>query len=154
VLVADDEAAFRLLYGIWLSASGYDVVEAVDGADALHAVESHGLPDAAVLDVHMPRVDGLAVCRSLRARSVRLPILIVSSLEDVEEAGAHSGRRRRRLEDGRARSLCAALPRRGKSLASHGWRRPTSRRSPRDSGCAEPGARSGAHPDSTRPLNA
>jgi Response regulators consisting of a CheY-like receiver domain and a winged-helix DNA-binding domain len=109
VLVADDEASFRLLVGIWLSASGYDVVEAVDGADALHAVEAHGLPDAAVLDVHMPRVDGLAVCRSLRARSVRLPILIVSSLEDVEEAAYVAGADFVLPKTAEREELCAAL---------------------------------------------
>jgi CheY-like chemotaxis protein len=109
VLVAEDEAAFRLLYGIWLSASGYDVVEAVDGADALRLVEAQGLPDAAVLDVHMPRVDGLAVCRSLRARSVQLPILIVSSLEDVEEAAYVAGADFVLPKTAEREELCAAL---------------------------------------------
>ena len=109
VLVADDEASFRLLYRIWLSASGYDVVEAVDGADALRLVEAHGLPDAAVLDVHMPRVDGLAVCRSLRARSVQLPILIVSSLDDVEEAAHVAGADVVLPKTAEREELCAAL---------------------------------------------
>ena len=109
VLVAEDEASFRLLYGIWLSASGYDVVEAVDGADALQAVAAHGLPDAAVLDVRMPRVDGLAVCRSLRARSVQLPILIVSSLDDVEEAAHVAGADVVLPKTAEREELCAAL---------------------------------------------
>ena len=109
VLLADDEASFRLLYGIWLSASGYDVLEAADGADALYAVAKHGLPDAAVLDVHMPRVDGLAVCRSLRARSIRLPIVIVSSLDEVEEASYVAGADVVLPKTAEREELCAAL---------------------------------------------
>jgi DNA-binding response OmpR family regulator len=109
VLLADDEASLRRLYGIWLSASGYDVVEAVDGADALYAVAKHGLPDAAVLDVHMPRVDGLAVCRSLRAQSTRLPIVIVSSLDEVAEAGYIAGADVVLPKTAEREELCAAL---------------------------------------------
>jgi two-component system, OmpR family, response regulator MprA len=91
VLLADDHPAIRLLYGIWLSAGGYDVDAAADGASALNAVAEHGLPDAAVLDVNMPRVDGLAVCRWLRARSSRLPIVIVSAFDDIEAAALDAG---------------------------------------------------------------
>lgn len=109
VLLAEDEPALRLLYGIWLSASGYDVDAAADGADALNAVVARGLPDAAVLDVRMPRVDGLAVCRSLRARSDRLPIVIASSLEDVEEAALAAGADVVIPKTSERQELCAAL---------------------------------------------
>jgi two-component system response regulator MprA len=109
VLLADDEPAIRLLYGIWLSASGYDVDVAADGADALNAVAEHGLPDAAVLDVNMPRVDGLAVCRSLRARSTRLPIVIVSSHDDIEVAALVAGADVVLVKTAEREELCAAL---------------------------------------------
>jgi two-component system response regulator MprA len=109
VLLAEDDPALRLLYGIWLSASGYDVDAAADGADALSAVAAHGLPDAAVLDVQMPRVDGLAVCRALRARSDRLPIVIASSFDDIEHVAFEAGADVVLAKTGERRELCAAL---------------------------------------------
>jgi two-component system, OmpR family, response regulator MprA len=109
VLLADDDPAIRLLYAIWLSASGYDVDVAADGAGALNAVVEHGLPDAAVLDVNMPRVDGLAVCRSLRARSSRLPIVIVSALEEIEAAALVAGADVVLMKTAEREELCAAL---------------------------------------------
>lgn len=109
VLLAEDDPALRLLYGIWLSASGYDVDAAADGAEALNAVAAHGLPDAAVLDVQMPRIDGLAVCRALRARSDRLPIVIATSYDDVEQAAFDAGADVVLAKTGERRELCAAL---------------------------------------------
>jgi two-component system response regulator MprA len=109
VLLAEDDPALRLLYGIWLSASGYDVDAAADGADALNAVSAHGLPDAAVLDVQMPRIDGLAVCRALRARSDRLPIVIATSFDEIESAAFEAGADVVLPKTGERRELCGAL---------------------------------------------
>jgi two-component system response regulator MprA len=109
VLLAEDDPALRLLYGIWLSASGYDVDAATDGADALCAVAAHGLPHAAVLDVQMPRIDGLAVCRALRARSDRLPIVIATSFDEIESEAFEAGADVVLAKTGERRELCAAL---------------------------------------------
>ncbi|HEV7586891.1 MAG TPA: response regulator, partial [Longimicrobium sp.] len=64
LLVADDDPAIRKALGIILAA--YDVREAGDGAEALRLVAS-ARPDAMVLDVVMPEVGGLEVCRELRS---------------------------------------------------------------------------------------
>ena len=68
VLVVDDERAVRDSLKRALELEGYAVDLAVDGADALHRLETNGQPDAVVLDVLMPGVDGLEVCRRLRAK--------------------------------------------------------------------------------------
>jgi two-component system, OmpR family, response regulator MprA len=109
VLVAEDDPAFRLLYRIWLSVSGYDVLTAPDGADALDLVAAHGLPDVAVLDVRMPRVDGLALCRALRLRSARLPIVIVSGEDEIEAFALAAGADVVLAKTAEREELCAAL---------------------------------------------
>src|SRR6201999_997270 len=81
VLLAEDSQALRLLYEVWLTADGFDVVACSDGREALTWLEEHGAPDVAVLDVGMPIVDGLEVCRSLRALDPDVPILVQTSLE-------------------------------------------------------------------------
>ena len=64
VLVADDTESVRSLFRKLLLADGHDVVSASDGAAALDAVQQHQ-PDVILLDVTMPRMDGLEVCRRL-----------------------------------------------------------------------------------------
>jgi CheY-like chemotaxis protein len=81
VLVAEDNAALRGLYRLWLEGVGYLVAEAADGREAIRLLEAGPLPDAAVLDVDMPYVDGLAVCRYLRLRSRTMRIVIVSGMK-------------------------------------------------------------------------
>ena len=61
ILIADDDRAIREALTRALTLEGYDVVQAPDGAQALSLIES-SKPDAAVLDVMMPNVDGLTVC--------------------------------------------------------------------------------------------
>jgi two-component system, OmpR family, response regulator MprA len=91
VLVAEDDPAIRLLYRLWLESDGYDVRIASDGREAIMLLELERLPDAAVLDVDMPYVDGLSVCRYLRMRGVDLPIVVVSGLEDVADTARLAG---------------------------------------------------------------
>ncbi len=67
-----------------LGAEGFEVSVAADGGAALTAVERHA-PDVIVLDVAMPGVDGLAVCRRLRSRGVRTPILILTARDGVPD---------------------------------------------------------------------
>jgi CheY-like chemotaxis protein len=81
VLVAEDNAALRGLYRLWLEGEGYVVSEAADGREAIRLLETGPLPDAAVLDVDMPYVDGLSVCRYVRLRSRTVRIVIVSGIQ-------------------------------------------------------------------------
>lgn len=83
VLVADDEPAIRLLYSRVLSTAGFEVVEAVDGEDALARLATMEV-SLVLLDASMPRLDGLAVVRRLRAdpATARLPIILVTGSAD------------------------------------------------------------------------
>ena len=80
ILVADDDPHIRQLIAFALAKAGLDAIEAEDGEAALAAVEAHH-PDLVILDINMPRMDGIEVCRRLRA-SGTLPILFLSSRDD------------------------------------------------------------------------
>ena len=84
VLVAEDDRAVRDSIERALTFEGYDVGTASDGVDALDLVKATE-PDAIVLDVMMPRLDGLGVCRELRARGDRTPILILTAKHSVAD---------------------------------------------------------------------
>jgi two-component system KDP operon response regulator KdpE len=77
VLVVDDERAILKVIGIKLKISGYDVVTAFDGQEALELVESES-PDIMLLDVIMPGIDGFEVLQKLRAFS-ELPVIVFSA---------------------------------------------------------------------------
>lgn len=77
ILIAEDEADIRNILRLYLEGEGYQVVEAADGEQALAAARKHS-PDLAILDVMMPKLDGLAVTRALRQQS-DIPILILSA---------------------------------------------------------------------------
>jgi two-component system, OmpR family, response regulator MprA len=91
VLVADDDPAICLLYRLWLESEGHDVRIASDGREAIMLLELECLPGAAVLDVDMPYVDGLSVCRYLRMRGMNLPIVVVSGLDHVARTASLAG---------------------------------------------------------------
>ena len=94
VLVVDDDAAVRESLRRALQLEGYDVELAEDGRDALSRLDRHdGEPDAVVLDVLMPRVDGLEVARRLRQEGSRLPILMLTARDEVADrvAGLDAG---------------------------------------------------------------
>src|SRR6266487_7186233 len=75
VLVVDDEEAVRESLGRALRLEGYDVELASDGAEALERLDANGDdPDLVVLDVLMPNVDGLEVCRRIRRTGRRVPV--------------------------------------------------------------------------------
>jgi CheY-like chemotaxis protein len=91
ILVAEDDAALRLLYTIWLESAGFDVTAVADGRAALKALERRPLPDAALLDVEMPFVDGLSVCRYLQALDPAVRIVVVSGMEDARGSALAAG---------------------------------------------------------------
>jgi two-component system response regulator MprA len=84
VLVADDDPAVRESLRRSLSFNGYDVTTAEDGAAALAEV-AQNRPDALILDVNMPKLDGLEACRQLRANGDDLPVLMLTAREEVRD---------------------------------------------------------------------
>jgi len=85
ILIVDDERAVRESLRRALELEGYEIELAEDGADALERLGSEPEPDAMVLDVLMPRVDGLEVSRTLRRNGSRLPILMLTARTQVED---------------------------------------------------------------------
>jgi two-component system response regulator MprA len=85
ILVVDDEAAVRDALRRALRLEGYEVELAADGAEALQRLEDGAQPDALLLDVLMPGVDGLEVCRRLRRSGSRLPVLMLTARAEVSD---------------------------------------------------------------------
>lgn len=80
ILVAEDEAAIREFIVINLRRAGYDVTQACDGARALELYElNEGDFDIALLDIMMPNVDGLEVCKQLRQKSPGIGIIMLTA---------------------------------------------------------------------------
>ena len=92
VLVVDDEPGVRAALARALRIERYDVRLAGDGTEAL-ALLADRSPDAIVLDVAMPDVDGLEVCRRLRATGDRTPVLMLTARDSVDDrvAGLDAG---------------------------------------------------------------
>ncbi|HEY2224473.1 response regulator transcription factor [Actinomycetospora sp.] len=92
VLVADDDRAIRESLARALELEGYEAVPAVDGVESLTRVRKESF-DALVLDVMMPGVDGLAVCRVLRADGDRTPVLMLTARQETADrvAGLDAG---------------------------------------------------------------
>jgi two-component system response regulator MprA len=92
VLVADDDRAIRESLARALELEGYEAVPAVDGVESLTRIRQESF-DALVLDVMMPGVDGLAVCRVLRADGDRTPVLMLTARQETADrvAGLDAG---------------------------------------------------------------
>ena len=92
ILVVDDDRAVRESLRRSLAFNGYSVELAHDGVQAMEMIASNP-PDAVVLDVMMPRLDGLEVCRQLRGIGNDLPILVLTARDSVSErvAGLDAG---------------------------------------------------------------
>lgn len=92
ILVVDDDQAVRESLRRSLTFNGYDVELAGDGIEAIERVDTNR-PDAVILDVMMPRRDGLEVCRILRSRGDDLPVLMLTARDAVSErvAGLDAG---------------------------------------------------------------
>jgi two-component system response regulator ChvI len=81
IFLVDDEESIRETVGFALGREGYSVAAFADGAAAWEAFESSPA-DLVIADIMMPRMDGLELCRRLRARSEELPILFLTSRDD------------------------------------------------------------------------
>lgn len=92
ILVADDEQAVRESLRRSLSFNGYNVVLAEDGAQAVKLIEAEQ-PELVILDVMMPQMDGLEVCRTLRSSGDDRPILLLTARDGVSDrvAGLDAG---------------------------------------------------------------
>ncbi|MFI2427856.1 response regulator transcription factor [Streptomyces sp. NPDC018955] len=92
VLLAEDDRAIRNALERALTLEGYRVTAVADGVEAL-AQAHRGRPDVLVLDVMMPGIDGLQVCRVLRAEGDRTPVLMLTALVETADriAGLDAG---------------------------------------------------------------
>ncbi|MGW2340499.1 response regulator transcription factor [Streptomyces sp. NPDC001661] len=92
MLLAEDDRAIRHALERALTLEGYTVTAVADGVEALAAAHRHR-PDILVLDVMMPGIDGLQVCRVLRAEGDRTPILMLTALVETPDriAGLDAG---------------------------------------------------------------
>ncbi len=90
ILLVDDEPRLLHVFGLYLSMEGFEVTEAQDGTAAIDKIDNEQF-DLAILDVMMPGVDGIEVCRHIRSKpqTHSMPVLVFTSLSadaDVERA--------------------------------------------------------------------
>jgi two-component system response regulator MprA len=92
LLLVDDDPAVREALALVLDLNGFEVNTAVDGREAIRTL-SLDTPDAVILDVLMPGIDGLEVCRRIRAAGDRTPVLMLTARAEVSErvAGLEAG---------------------------------------------------------------
>src|SRR5260370_33695246 len=94
VLIVDDNEVNRDIIVARLEAHGYETLQAADGQEALTAVAQHR-PDLVLLDVMMPNIDGIEVCRRLKSDSAYpfLPVILVTARVDTKDvvAGLDAG---------------------------------------------------------------
>ena len=94
VLVVDDEDLTRQMISMFLKMDGHETVEAEDGVDALEKVAQYH-PDAIILDVMMPEMDGITMCKKMRVNSATaaIPVLMLSGRSQIgaEQDGLDAG---------------------------------------------------------------
>lgn len=94
ILAVDDSASMRQMVSFTLRSSGFDVIEAIDGQDALEKIADRHV-DLVLTDQNMPRMDGLTLIRELRERErfKRVPILMLTteSSPEMKQAGRAAG---------------------------------------------------------------
>ena len=84
ILIAEDDPGVQQALQRALRFEGYETVTASDGAEALDAVQRES-PDALILDVMMPYIDGLETCRRLRSKGIDIPILMLTARQAVDD---------------------------------------------------------------------
>lgn len=85
ILYADDDPDLRVVVADGLSMEGYDVHTAADGVEAMEAMAQTAF-DLVLLDIKMPRMDGLAVLREMRRRGLRTRVVMVTGVDDYAVA--------------------------------------------------------------------
>jgi two-component system, OmpR family, response regulator MprA len=123
VLIVDDDRALRDALRRALTLAGYEAVLAADGEEAL-ALAGTG-PDAVVLDVGLPGIDGLEVCRTLRATGDRVPVLMLTARDAIADRidGLDAGADDylvKPFDVGELKARLRALVRRGRNGGSQG----------------------------------
>ncbi|KAM3093927.1 PleD family two-component system response regulator [Phormidesmis sp. 146-35] len=80
VLVVDDSAMIRLMLKEYLSESGFEVVEAIDGVEAIAHIQSHR-PDLVITDIVMPRMNGYELCRWIKSdpKTKSIPVMMCTT---------------------------------------------------------------------------
>lgn len=142
LLIADDQAGQRAVLEMLLSLEGYDLVTVEDGREALAWLKEN-TPDLAILDVNMPFVDGVDLCRRMRSvtRLREVPVMILTALRDdrtfarAEEAGA---------------TMVVRKPLEGKDFRVQVQRLLTEGVGARDEAEEDPGPGNGGSPDGAR----
>lgn len=84
ILVVEDDPHIRQLMSVFLIRSGFEVMRAQDGEEALSVMES-AMPDLVICDIMMPKMDGFSLTRDLRRAYPELPILMVTAREALED---------------------------------------------------------------------
>ena len=84
ILIAEDDRAVRESLERALRVEGYEVATAPDGAAALAAADQRQ-PDLFILDIMMPYVDGVTLCRTIRDRGIRTPVLMLTARHEVDD---------------------------------------------------------------------
>ena len=94
ILTVDDSASMRQMVTFTLKSAGFDVVEAVDGQDALDKASGRGF-DLVLTDQNMPRLDGIELIRKLRGtpafKSTPILVLTTESSDQMKQAGREAG---------------------------------------------------------------
>ena len=85
VLICEDEAAQRTFYQTVLEKAGHEVITAETGTKALQALEDRNA-DILVMDIRMPDMHGLELLENLRRRNHKLPIIVASALQALEDS--------------------------------------------------------------------
>lgn len=83
ILVVDDEPDFLEMISVRLEASGYEVIPAANGKDAVKILKKEK-PDAVLLDILMPDIDGLKVLRWIRSNNKKLPVFMITAFSNEE----------------------------------------------------------------------
>ena len=81
ILIVDDEPDFTTMVKTRLESSGYSVISAADGKEGMEKIEAEK-PDAVLLDILMPGIDGLKVLEKIRRKNKQLPIFMISAYSD------------------------------------------------------------------------
>lgn len=83
ILIVEDNAELRTLVNMKFSHLGYEVLEAANGRIGLDVIRQRGLPDIAIVDIHMPEMNGIEFCEAVQQFS-DLPVIMLTAIDDSE----------------------------------------------------------------------